>query len=59
MLNKLPNLPYTESFMVASCDKYNQYLYVTDIYGTISHVLVSITIKCVKKIRRLNDFICV
>lgn len=49
MLNNLPTLPYTESFMVASCDKYNQYLYVTDTYGTISHVLVSIIILFVKK----------
>lgn len=34
-------MPYTESFMVASCDKNEKYLYVTDQFGTISHVLVS------------------
>ncbi|XP_015372143.1 PREDICTED: proteasome subunit alpha type-7-like [Diuraphis noxia] len=41
VLNNLPTLPYTESFMVASCDNNGQNLYVTDAYGTISHVLAS------------------
>ncbi|KAL5234333.1 hypothetical protein ACI65C_001743 [Semiaphis heraclei] len=41
VLNNLPTLPYTESFMVASCDYNGQNLYVTDTYGTISHVLAS------------------
>ncbi|KAF0761115.1 proteasome subunit alpha type-7-like [Aphis craccivora] len=41
VLNNLPTLPYTESFMVASSDNNGQNLYVTDTYGTISHVLAS------------------
>ncbi|XP_025409930.1 uncharacterized protein LOC112683228 [Sipha flava] len=39
VLNNLPTLPYTEHFMVASCDQNERFLYVTDTYGTISHVL--------------------
>ncbi|XP_025204008.1 proteasome subunit alpha type-7-like [Melanaphis sacchari] len=41
VLNNLPTLPYTESFMVASCDNNGPNLFVTDTYGTISHVLAS------------------
>jgi len=44
VLNNLPTFSYTESFMIASCDNNGQNLYVTDVYGTISHVLVCIII---------------